>query len=136
MKKFQSIKQLRLEDYNKIEGTCLYLLSKADGLQWFKYITLVSSSQDEYAPFDSARIEIPEKASKDPEMGNYYIQMAHNILQKLTTQNIIKIDVHFKLKRSVDSMIGRSAHMQLLENENFLRMLVYKYSEFFTEVNY
>ena len=131
VKKFQCLKQLCLEDYHRIEGTCIYLLSKSDGLQWFKYVVLVSSSQDEYAPFDSARIEVPEKASKDPEMGNYYIQMAHNLLQKLTMQNLIKLDVHFKLNKSLDSMIGRSAHMQLLENENFLRLLVYRYPEFF-----
>lgn len=131
MKKFHCLKQLCLEDYHKIEGTCLYLLSKADGLQWFQYVVLVSSSQDDYAPFDSARIEVPEKASKDPEMGNYYIQMAHNLLQKLTMQNLIKLDIHFKLKKSIDTMIGRSAHLQLLENEHFLRMLVYHYPEFF-----
>lgn len=131
VKKNQCLKQLCLEDYHKTEGTCLYLLSKADGLQWFQYVVLVSSSQDEYAPFGSARIEVPEKASKDPEMGNYYIQMAHNLLQKFTMQNLIKFDVHFKLDKSIDSMIGRSAHMQLLENSDFLKMLVYRYPEFF-----
>ena len=131
VKKFQCLKQLCLEDYPRVEGTCVYLLSKAEGMQWFKYVVLVSSSQDEYAPFDSARIEVPEKASKDPEMGNYYIQMAHNLLQKLTMQNLIKLDVHFKLDKSIDSMIGRSAHMQMLENEYFLKLLVYRYPEFF-----
>lgn len=131
MRKSKCLKQLCFEDYPKIEGTCLYLLSKDQGLQWFEYVALVGSLRDEYAPYDSARIEVPIKASKDPEHGNSYIQMAHNILQKLTKQNIIKLDVHFKLKKSIETMIGRSAHLQLLENESFLKTLVYHYPQFF-----
>jgi pimeloyl-ACP methyl ester carboxylesterase len=132
MKKSKSIKQLCFEDYSKIQGTCLFMLSKEEGLQWFKFVALVGSLKDDYAPFDSARIEVPAKASKDPERGNFYIQMAHNILQKLTRQNIVKLDVHFKLKKSLETMIGRSAHLQILENENFLKILVFHYPEFFT----
>ena len=131
MKKSKSIKQLCFEDYNKVQGTALFMMSKDEGLQWFKYVVLVASLKDEYAPFDSARIEVPIKASKDPERGNFYIQMAHNILQKLTRQNIVKLDVHFKLKKSIETIIGRSAHLQILENESFLKILVFHYPEFF-----
>lgn len=130
-KKILSLSQLCLEDSAKPEGSFLYALSKANGLEWFNYVVLVSSLQDDYAPFDSARIEVPKKASKDPEMGNCYIQMAHNLLQKLSKHNLIKLDVQFKLAKSIDSIIGRSAHIQMVENQNFLQMLVYRYPEFF-----
>lgn len=131
MRKSKCLKQLCFEDYPKVEGTYLYLLSNDQGLQWFEYVALVGSLRDEYGPYDSARIEVPIKASKDPERGNFYIQMAHNILKKLTKQTIIKLDVHFKLKKSIETMIGRSAHLQLLENESFLKTLVYNYTQFF-----
>ena len=48
------------------------------GLGWFKHIVLVSSYQDSYAPFESARIQIcnQAKANKDNTLGNIYIKMA------------------------------------------------------------
>lgn len=45
-----------MTDAKNMEDTCLYKLSCAKGLNWFKNIALVSSYQDQYAPFDSARI--------------------------------------------------------------------------------
>lgn len=54
------------------------------GLDWFKHVMLVSSSQDSYAPFDSARIQVCKKALKDKkEKGSIYIQMVKNILDNL-----------------------------------------------------
>lgn len=57
--------------------------------------------------------------------------MVHNLMSRLTLQKLIKLDVNFKLTQSIDTIIGRKAHMQFLENEGFLRMLVYRYPEFF-----
>jgi len=39
-----------------METCCLYKISEMKGLSWFRHIVLVSSYQDSYAPFDSARI--------------------------------------------------------------------------------
>ena len=36
----------------------MYLLSKDTGIKNFKYVVLVGSLQDSYAPYDSARIQI------------------------------------------------------------------------------
>jgi hypothetical protein len=55
-RKSQSLSQLSMSDNKDLEKTTLYELSKAEGLGWFKHIILVSSFQDQYAPFDSARI--------------------------------------------------------------------------------
>ena len=63
-KKSQSLQQLKMTDYESsgtIEQCYLFQLSKEKGLEWFKNIILVSSYQDMYAPFDSARIQISNK---------------------------------------------------------------------------
>lgn len=65
-----------MSDSKNMEDTCLYKLSNAKGLLWFKNVALVSSYQDQYAPFDSARIQICKKANDDARKGNLYIKMA------------------------------------------------------------
>jgi hypothetical protein len=55
-KKSILLNQLSMADNKDIEQTALYLLSQAKGLEWFNHIILVSSYQDQYVPFDSARI--------------------------------------------------------------------------------
>jgi len=45
-----------MTDASKVEDTFLYKLSSAVGPGWFKCIALLSSYQDLYAPFESARI--------------------------------------------------------------------------------
>jgi len=79
------LQQLRMSDESDLEQCCLYKLSAMKGLAWFKHIVLVSSYQDSYAPFDSARIQIcrQAKANKDVPTGTIYIKMAENILRNI-----------------------------------------------------
>ena len=74
-----------MSDDSDLEKCFLYKLSEKQGLGWFKHILLISSYQDSYAPFDSARIQIGNlaKANKDSGNGNIYIKMAQNILKNL-----------------------------------------------------
>lgn len=65
--------QLSMTDSKNIEQTALYQLSQNRGLEWFKHIILVSSYQDQYAPFDSARMQICSDAARDQKKGNAYI---------------------------------------------------------------
>jgi hypothetical protein len=52
--------------------------------------------------------------------------MAFNILSKFTKDSIRRIDVNFVIpEKSIDSFIGRTAHIQFLENQNFMRILFY-----------
>ena len=55
-RKSTCLSQLSMTDNKDLEKTALFELSKYEGLSWFKHIILVSSFQDQYAPFDSARI--------------------------------------------------------------------------------
>lgn len=71
-----------MTDNSDLQKSFLYKLSELKGIGWFQHIVLVSSYQDSYAPFDSARIQIGNlaKANKASDNGSVYIQMAQNIL--------------------------------------------------------
>jgi len=58
--------------------------------------------------------------------------MAKNILAHINAQCIYRIDVNFKLpQKNIDTMIGRAAHIQFLESQVFMRMIAYRYANFF-----
>jgi hypothetical protein len=58
--------------------------------------------------------------------------MASRILSQVAVDRLYRLDVNFKLKgRGLDMLIGRTAHIQFLENEQFLDMLAKLYPEFF-----
>lgn len=135
VKSFESLDQICFKDCENLQESTLFNLSTANGLQWFEYVVLVGSAQDEYAPISSARIEICEKSWKDQKNGPRYRKMAQNLLERISVTNVIKIDAHFQLNQSIDTIIGRSAHIQLLENQEFLKTLVYSYPELFIKLS-
>ena len=57
-----SLNQLSLTDTKDVRKSFLYQMSSFPGLSWFSNVILVSSKQDTYAPYDSARIEVGPKA--------------------------------------------------------------------------
>jgi len=64
-----------MTDHKDLEKTALFELSKNEGLARASSIVPVSSYQDQYAPFDSARIQICSDAAKVCGQGNVYIKM-------------------------------------------------------------
>ena len=101
---------------HEMETSCLYKLSEMKGLNWFKHIVLVSSYQDSYAPFDSARIQICDRSNQDKSKGNVYNKMAQNILKNLPQDVLYRLDVDFSITdNNFDAFIGRTAHIQFLE---------------------
>ena len=54
-----------MQDENNMEKTFIYQLSKNSQLKYFKNILLLSSFQDSYAPYDSARMQISSKDTND-----------------------------------------------------------------------
>ena len=65
MRKSKCLQQLSMTDAEDIRQTCLFQLSQMPGLGWFHNIGLVSSFQDSYVPFESARIIKVEEAQYD-----------------------------------------------------------------------
>jgi hypothetical protein len=98
-RKSKCLVQLSMTDTKDTEQCALYKLSQASGLQHFKNVILVSSAQDQYAPFDSARIQMCKKASNDTTgKGNYYSTMVQNIVGNLDAIRILyRLDVNFKI---------------------------------------
>jgi hypothetical protein len=131
-KKSNALSQLQMTDAKDLEKTVLYDLSRQEGLNWFKQIVFVSSFQDQYAPFDSARIQICSDAAKDPVKGNIYIKMVNNLLSRVQVDTLYRLDVNFQIQETnLDSIIGRTAHILVLESEDLMRMLVSRYKDFF-----
>lgn len=130
-KKSLSLKQLSMTDTNDPKSSLLYSLTQMEGIEWFKNLAFVGAHQDNYAPFESARIEVGSKAMGDGK-GRLYIEMANNLLNRINAEKLYRIDVNLKLKgKSIDSMIGRAAHIQMLDNHILVQMVLHCCSHFF-----
>ena len=124
--------QLSMGDGDDLRNSTLYRMSSFEGVQWFNKVVLFSSTQDQYAPFDSARVEVSTRATNDLSRGCYYIEMASKLLSQVGIEKLKRIDVNFKFTgKSVDSMIGLKAHIEFLENQMLMKIVVFSYPELF-----
>ena len=60
--------------------------------------------------------------------------MVNNILGRCSDLDVMyRLDVNFNIEETnIDSMIGRTAHILFLENEELMKMLVSRYKAFFS----
>ena len=91
-KKDKVISQLQLDDTSNMRDSFLYKLAQKDCVHWFRNIVLVSSPQDSYVPYFSARIQ-----SKHPS-GNskselVCFEMAKLIWKKMVNEVIVRLDI-------------------------------------------
>ncbi|KAM8953920.1 protein FAM135A isoform 1-T1 [Pelodytes ibericus] len=122
-KKSGSLLQLTCRDHSDPRQTFLYKLSKTPGLEHFRNVILVSSLQDRYVPYHSARIEMCKTALKDKQSGPVYAEMIKNILLPVLQNkdcNLVRYDVIHALPNTANSLIGRAAHIAVLDSEVFL----------------
>ncbi|XP_069091816.1 protein FAM135A isoform X2 [Pleurodeles waltl] len=122
-KKSGSLLQLTCRDNSDPRQTFLYKLSKKAGLQFFKNVVLVGSLQDRYVPYHSARIEMCKTALKDKQSGPFYAEMIQNLLLPVLQNkecNLVRYDVIHALPNTANSLIGRAAHIAVLDSEIFL----------------
>ncbi|XP_069582741.1 protein FAM135A isoform X5 [Ranitomeya imitator] len=122
-KKSGSLLQLTCRDHSDPRQTFLYKLSKKPGLEYFRNVVLVSSLQDRYVPYHSARIEMCKTALKDKQSGPVYAEMIQNILLPVLQNqdcNLVRYDVIHALPNTANSLIGRAAHIAVLDSEVFL----------------
>ena len=103
-----------------------------NGLNWFKYVYLLSSHQDNYSPYESSRIQFNSNTLGNDKKAENYKCMALNILSKLTNISLKRIDVNFLIQeKNFDTFIGRTAHIQFLENADFMKILFYNIEDLF-----
>ncbi|CAH8635666.1 unnamed protein product [Heterobilharzia americana] len=128
IKKSESLSQLRMRDDPDLRNTYLYRLSTSPGLDLFRYVLLVGSPQDRYVPYHSTRIELCKAAIRDPSaLGVIYMEMVTNLLQRLiksTRTAVVRYDVHYSLTNSANTLIGRAAHIAVLDSEIFLEKFI------------
>ncbi|KAJ6635761.1 Protein FAM135A [Pseudolycoriella hygida] len=123
-KKSGSLLQLCLRDSADLRQSFLYRLSQRSTLHQFKNVLLCGSSQDRYVPSHSARLELCKAAIQDTSnLGIVYREMVHNIIAPMLARselNIARFDVHHALPHSANALIGRAAHIAVLDSELFI----------------
>nr|CAD7600961.1 unnamed protein product [Timema genevievae] len=123
-KKSGSLLQLALRDTSDVRQSFLYRLSQRSNLHHFRNVLLCGSSQDRYVPLHSARIELCKAAVKDTSsQGAAYREMVHNIVYPIINKpevTFVRYDVHHSLPNTANSLIGRAAHIAVLDSELFI----------------
>lgn len=123
-KKSGSLLQLSMKDTADVRQSFLYKLSQKPGLEFFKHVLLFGSLQDRYVPIHSARIELCKAAAKDTTpIGAAYREMVNHLLRPLASRpdiSLVRYDVHHALPSSANSLIGRAAHIAVLDSELFI----------------
>ncbi|CAJ1963578.1 unnamed protein product [Sphenostylis stenocarpa] len=112
-----------LSKYNTVH----YLVLQKKTLTNFKNVVLLSSPQDGYVPYHSARIELCPAATLDfSKQGKVFLEMLNNCLDQMRTNSdhrvVMRCDINFGTsyygKRSFNTLIGRAAHIEFLEYGN------------------
>jgi Putative serine esterase (DUF676)/Protein FAM135 len=132
LKKSTSLLQISLEDAPHYKDTYLYKLSLTKGLSYFENVILASSHEDQYVPYESSRMEISNKTKIDSTYGPIIREMISNVMNTLQTNTVHRLDVDFVMKEvNFDTFIGRAAHIQFLESDYLMKILLYRYSDNF-----
>eukprot|EP00392_Amoebophrya_sp_AT5.2_P008281 g8300.t1 len=113
------------------------LLYRLGGFQGFKNVLLASSYQDTYAPYASARVQVgtcagssavEKKAEQEEDVAS---EIAKRLLASIDHEagaRLYRMDVSFSFpERSLDTIVGRAAHIQFLESHHIIRTLVHGY---------
>lgn len=142
LKKFkgtQCIHQLTLTDDPDLQNTFFYKLCKQKTLDNFQNIILLSSPQDGYVPYHSARIELCQGASWDySKKGKVFLEMLNECLDQIRGPSegrvFMRCDVNFDTSnqgRNLNTIIGRAAHIEFLETDIFARFIMWSFPELF-----
>ncbi|KAK8473117.1 hypothetical protein PHAVU_001G063050 [Phaseolus vulgaris] len=140
LKGTQCIHQLTFTDDQDIQNTFLYKLCKQKTLDHFRHIILLSSPQDGYVPYHSARIESCQAASHDnSKKGRVFLEMLNACLDQIRSNPserrvFIRCDVNFDANsygKNLNSLIGRAAHIEFLESDIFARFIMWSFPELF-----
>ncbi|KAI3974663.1 hypothetical protein MKX01_029653 [Papaver californicum] len=140
LKGAQCIHQLTFTDDPDLEKTFFYKLCKAKTLEHFKNIILLSSPQDGYVPYHSARIEVcPASLWDYSKKGKIFMDMLNNCLDQIRAPSseqrmFMRCDVNYDTSgqtRNLNTMIGRAAHIEFLETDIFARFIMMSFSELF-----
>ncbi|KAF1865381.1 hypothetical protein Lal_00004755 [Lupinus albus] len=109
-------------------------------LEHFRNIILLSSPQDGYVPYHSARIESCPAASHDSsKKGSFFLEMLNDCLDQIRANPsehrvFMRCDVNFDATaygKNLNSFIGRAAHIEFLESDIFAKFIMWSFRELF-----
>ncbi|XP_044474605.1 uncharacterized protein LOC123202666 isoform X3 [Mangifera indica] len=140
LKNTQCIHQLTFTDTPDLQNTFFYKLSKQKTLEYFRHIILLSSPQDGYVPYHSARIELCPAASWDySKKGKVFLEMLNNCLDQIRAPSseqrvFMRCDVNFDTTaygKNLNTIIGRTAHIEFLECDIYAKFIMWSFPEVF-----
>ncbi|KAL3618006.1 hypothetical protein CASFOL_038327 [Castilleja foliolosa] len=140
LKGTQCIHQLTFTDDPDLQNTFLYKLCQQKTLEHFKNIILLSSPQDGYVPYHSARIEMCPASSGDySKKGKAFLEMLNECLDQIRAPSsehriFMRCDVNFDISlqgRNLNTIIGRAAHIEFLESDSFVKFIMWSFPELF-----
>jgi hypothetical protein len=130
-RKSKFLEQMSMTDASEPKETFIYRLSKTKGLEFFKWIALISCAQDQFAPFESARVVMNSSWANQPDK-DIYAQMIRNIWEPVKQEGVFRFDVNFSIQeKNLDAVIGRAAHIRFLECQPIMKMIMHNYSFLF-----
>lgn len=140
LKNTQCIHQLTFTDDPDLQNTFFYKLCKQKTLDNFRNIILISSPQDGYVPYHSARIELcPASSSDYSKKGKVFSEMLNDCWDQIRAPScehrlFMRCDVNFDTSnqaRNLNTIIGRAAHIEFLESDIFARFIMWSFPELF-----
>ncbi|XP_057849810.1 uncharacterized protein LOC131060560 isoform X2 [Cryptomeria japonica] len=131
--------QLTFTDEAELQNSFLFKLSEEKTFEHFQNLILVSSPQDRYVPYHSARIERCQAATRDLKKGPAYTTMLKKCLDQIllpdtNDRTFIRCDVNFDTSsqaRTLNNLIGRAAHIEFLETDIFARFIMWSFAQLF-----
>lgn len=127
----QCLTQLSMADADDPRKTMIYKLSQTPGFEYFQNVVLVSCFSDSYGPFDSARVEIGNMLGMHTAQ-EAYKEIVQNLWKNVKPERVFRFDVNFHIpENNLDTFIGRAAHIQFLECQPVMRMLIHNFSFLF-----
>ncbi|XP_050377066.1 uncharacterized protein LOC126794399 isoform X2 [Argentina anserina] len=140
LKNTQCIHQLTFTDDPNLQNTFFYQLCKKKTLENFKHIILLSSPQDGYVPYHSARIDMCQAASLDySKRGKVFLEMLNDCLDQIQSPRcenrvFMRCDINFDTStygKNLNTFIGRAAHIDFLESDTFARFIMWSFPDLF-----
>lgn len=130
----KSLLQLSLKDAPNARDSFLYHLSEAPSFEYFRHVVLLSSPQDKYVPYHSALVTT---STQDGSLqSSLSLEMMQNIITPLREGkvNLVRVSVDHSLPASANSVIGRAAHIAMLDNDLFIeKFIILHLSQYFVE---
>ena len=137
LRKTELLDELQMQDAPVVEDCFMYKLSTDGGLGDFKHTIPVSGHQDQYVPLHSAQINVPVDAERDMHGGGpALISMAANLVGSMDPSRVIRVNLdHVFPRTTLDTIIGRAAHVSILDSQATVQLLVFSLYDYLKPAN-